>query len=33
MDENTRRRNASLTRHLLLMAAGSFAFGFALVPL
>ena len=33
MDESTRRRNASLTRHLLLMAAGSFAFGFALVPL
>lgn len=33
MDEPTRRRNASLTRRLLLMAAGSFAFGFALVPL
>jgi cytochrome c oxidase assembly protein subunit 11 len=33
MDESTRRRNASLTRRLLLMAAGSFAFGFALVPL
>ena len=33
MDEATRRRNASLTRRLLLMAAGSFAFGFALVPL
>ena len=33
MDEGTRRRNASLTRRLLLMAAGSFAFGFALVPL
>ena len=33
MDEATRRQNASLTRRLLLMAAGSFAFGFALVPL
>jgi cytochrome c oxidase assembly protein subunit 11 len=33
MDEGTRRRNASLTRRLLLMAAGSFGFGFALVPL
>ena len=33
MDEGTRHRNASLTRRLLLMAAGSFAFGFALVPL
>ena len=33
MDEGIRRRNASLTRRLLLMAAGSFAFGFALVPL
>ncbi len=33
MDEGTRSRNASLTRRLLLMAAGSFAFGFALVPL
>jgi cytochrome c oxidase assembly protein subunit 11 len=33
MDEPTRRRNASLTRRLLLMAAGSFGFGFALVPL
>ena len=33
MDEGTRRQNASLTRRLLLMAAGSFAFGFALVPL
>jgi cytochrome c oxidase assembly protein subunit 11 len=32
-DENTRRENASLTRHLLVMVAGSFAFGFALVPL
>jgi cytochrome c oxidase assembly protein subunit 11 len=29
----TRRANASLTRSLLLMVAGSFAFGFALVPL
>jgi cytochrome c oxidase assembly protein subunit 11 len=33
MDDLTRRLNASLTRRLLLMAAGSFAFGFALVPL
>jgi cytochrome c oxidase assembly protein subunit 11 len=33
MDERTRHRNNSLTRRLLLMAAGSFAFGFALVPL
>jgi len=33
MDDSVRRRNASLTRRLLLMAAGSFAFGFALVPL
>ena len=33
MDESTRSRNASLTRRLLLMAAGSFGFGFALVPL
>lgn len=33
MDQSTRHRNASLTRRLLLMAAGSFAFGFALVPL
>ena len=30
---DTRRENASLTRRLLLMVAGSFAFGFALVPL
>jgi cytochrome c oxidase assembly protein subunit 11 len=30
---DTGRRNASLTRQLLLMVAGSFAFGFALVPL
>ena len=29
----TRRANASLTRQLLVMVAGSFAFGFALVPL
>ena len=29
----TRRENASLTRRLLVMVAGSFAFGFALVPL
>jgi cytochrome c oxidase assembly protein subunit 11 len=33
MDERTRRSNASLTRRLLLMVAGSFGFGFALVPL
>jgi cytochrome c oxidase assembly protein subunit 11 len=33
MDARTRRQNASLARRLLLMAAGSFAFGFALVPL
>jgi cytochrome c oxidase assembly protein subunit 11 len=33
MDETTRRSNASLTRRLLLMAGGSFGFGFALVPL
>jgi cytochrome c oxidase assembly protein subunit 11 len=32
-DESTRQRNRSLTRHLLVMVAGSFAFGFALVPL
>jgi cytochrome c oxidase assembly protein subunit 11 len=32
-DAATRRRNASLTRQLLVMVAGSFAFGFALVPL
>jgi len=30
---DTRRENAALTRRLLLMVAGSFAFGFALVPL
>jgi len=30
---DTRRENASLTRRLLVMVAGSFAFGFALVPL
>jgi cytochrome c oxidase assembly protein subunit 11 len=30
---DTRRENASLARRLLLMVAGSFAFGFALVPL
>jgi cytochrome c oxidase assembly protein subunit 11 len=33
MDETTRRGNRSLTRSLLVMVAGSFAFGFALVPL
>jgi cytochrome c oxidase assembly protein subunit 11 len=32
-DQATRRENASLTRRLLLFTAGSFAFGFALVPL
>lgn len=32
-DPDTRRENASLTRRLLLFTAGSFAFGFALVPL
>ncbi len=33
MDTGTRQRNRSLTRSLLVMVAGSFAFGFALVPL
>ncbi len=33
MDAGTRHRNRSLTRSLLVMVAGSFAFGFALVPL
>ena len=32
-DPATRRKNVSLTRRLLLFTAGSFAFGFALVPL
>jgi cytochrome c oxidase assembly protein subunit 11 len=32
-DAATQRENASLTRRLLVMVAGSFAFGFALVPL
>jgi len=32
-DPATRRENAALTRRLLLFTAGSFAFGFALVPL
>jgi cytochrome c oxidase assembly protein subunit 11 len=32
-EEATRRENTSLTRRLLVMVAGSFAFGFALVPL
>jgi cytochrome c oxidase assembly protein subunit 11 len=32
-DAATRRENASLTRRLLVMVVGSFAFGFALVPL
>jgi cytochrome c oxidase assembly protein subunit 11 len=33
LDAATRRENSSLTRRLLVMVAGSFAFGFALVPL
>ncbi len=33
MNEPVRRSNRSLTARLLLMVAGSFAFGFALVPL
>jgi cytochrome c oxidase assembly protein subunit 11 len=33
LDADTRRENTSLTRRLLVMVAGSFAFGFALVPL
>ena len=33
MDEPTRQANRSLTRSLVLMAVGSFAFGFALIPL
>jgi cytochrome c oxidase assembly protein subunit 11 len=33
LSADTRRENASLTRRLLVMVAGSFAFGFALVPL
>jgi cytochrome c oxidase assembly protein subunit 11 len=33
LDPAIRRENASLTRRLLVMVAGSFAFGFALVPL
>jgi len=33
VDAGTQRRNRSLTRSLLVMVAGSFAFGFALVPL
>jgi cytochrome c oxidase assembly protein subunit 11 len=33
LDPATRRRNTSLTRSLGVMVAGSFAFGFALVPL
>ena len=33
LDPATRCENSSLTRRLLLMVAGSFAFGFALVPL
>jgi cytochrome c oxidase assembly protein subunit 11 len=33
VNADTRRNNRSLTRSLLVMVAGSFAFGFALVPL
>ncbi len=33
MSESTPRRNRSLAARLVMMAAGSFAFGFALVPL
>lgn len=33
MDAATRKANRSLTRSLVLMVAGSFAFGFALIPL
>jgi len=33
VDAPTRQRNRSLTRSLVVMVAGSFAFGFALVPL
>ena len=33
MDAGTRKANRSLTRSLVLMVAGSFAFGFALIPL
>ncbi len=33
MDRQARQSNRSLTRSLLVMVAGSFAFGFALVPL
>jgi cytochrome c oxidase assembly protein subunit 11 len=33
LDPATRRENSSLARRLLVMVAGSFAFGFALVPL
>ena len=33
MSDTRRKANASLTRRLLLMVIGSFAFGFALVPL
>jgi cytochrome c oxidase assembly protein subunit 11 len=33
MDAGSRQSNRSLTRSLLVMVAGSFAFGFALVPL
>jgi cytochrome c oxidase assembly protein subunit 11 len=33
MDQQTHRQTRSLVRSLLLMVAGSFAFGFALIPL
>jgi cytochrome c oxidase assembly protein subunit 11 len=33
VDAGTRKANRSLTRSLVLMVAGSFAFGFALIPL
>jgi cytochrome c oxidase assembly protein subunit 11 len=33
VDEPVRKANRSLTRSLVLMAVGSFAFGFALIPL
>jgi len=33
LDAGTRKANRSLTRSLVLMVAGSFAFGFALIPL
>ena len=33
MGDDTRKQNRSLTRSLIVMAAASFAFGFALIPL